>query len=103
MEENKTTESQASPAPEASESGGGDSDVQQNKGMAALSYLGILCLILLLAKRDSKFAQFHAKQGLVLLIAEVILGFAAGLLAIIPVIGWIVDLAVWLYVLIMII
>ena len=43
-------------------------DVQENKLWAVLAYLGVLVLIPLLAKKDSKFSQFHAKQGLVLLI-----------------------------------
>lgn len=36
-----------------------------------LSYIGILCLVPLLARKDDPFAQFHAKQGLVLCVAEV--------------------------------
>ena len=48
-------------------------DVQQNKVMAVLSYFGILVLVPLFAAKDSKFARFHANQGLVLLIAEVAL------------------------------
>ena len=50
-------------------------DVQDNKVMAALSYAWILFLVPLLGKRDSKFAQFHAKQGLVLFIIELVGGF----------------------------
>ncbi len=53
----------------------------EDKVMGVLAYLGILVLIPLLAKRDSEFVQFHAKQGLVLFIAEVILWW-------IPFIGW---------------
>ena len=45
-----------------------------NKIIAALSYIGILCLIPLLAKKDSKFAQEHGKQGLIMLIAWIVLG-----------------------------
>jgi len=39
--------------------------------MGVLAYLGILCLIPFLAAKDSKFAQYHAKQGLTLFICEV--------------------------------
>ena len=49
-----------------------DPDVEANKILAAISYLWILCLIPLLTKKDSKFAQFHAKQGLVLFGIELI-------------------------------
>lgn len=43
-----------------------DQDVESNKSMAAMGYMWILCLVPLLTKQKSKFAQFHAKQGLVL-------------------------------------
>ena len=59
-------------------------DVEENKVMAILSYLGILCLIPLLAKKDSPFAQYHAKQGLVLLL----IWLAIAVVAWVPVIGW---------------
>lgn len=43
-------------------------DIQRNKGMAVVSYLGILVVIPILAASRSRFARFHANQGLVLLI-----------------------------------
>ena len=46
-------------------------DVQKNKVFAILAYLGILVLVPILAAKESKFARFHANQGLVLFIAEV--------------------------------
>ncbi len=49
-----------------------DLDVEVNKGIAVLSYVWILCLVPLLGKRDSEFAQFHAKQGLVLFVIEIV-------------------------------
>ena len=49
-----------------------------------MSYIWILCLIPLLTKRDSKFAMFHAKQGLVLFIAELVVS----LLFFIPFLSW---------------
>jgi len=49
-----------------------DLDVELNKTVAALSYIWILCLVPLLAKKDSEYAQFHAKQGLVLFIVEIV-------------------------------
>ena len=52
-----------------------DKDVEANKAVAALSYAWILCLVPLLGKRDSKFAQFHAKQGLVLFAIELMTTF----------------------------
>lgn len=63
-----------------------DADVETNKLVAALSYLWILCLVPLLLKKDSKFAQHHAKQGLVLFIAEILVSF----INIIPFLGQLV-------------
>ncbi|MBU0636843.1 MAG: hypothetical protein ABH818_00045 [Patescibacteria group bacterium] len=60
-----------------------DLDITKNKNIAALSYVWIICLVPLLGKRDSKFAQFHAKQGLTLFIIEIIVG----LLSWLPVLG----------------
>lgn len=47
-------------------------DIEKNKGMAVISYISILCLIPLFVSKDSKFAQFHAKQGFNLFILEAI-------------------------------
>lgn len=40
--------------------------------LALLSYLWILCLIPLLAKEKDDFVKFHSKQGLALLVCEVV-------------------------------
>ncbi|HBO17157.1 MAG TPA: hypothetical protein DD451_04105 [Candidatus Moranbacteria bacterium] len=47
-------------------------DSQENKAIALLSYISILFLIPLLLKKSSAFCQFHAKQGMVLFIVEVV-------------------------------
>lgn len=44
-------------------------DIEQNKVMAILSYFGILVFIPMFAAKDSKFARYHANQGLALFIA----------------------------------
>ena len=63
-----------------------DKVVEEGKALAWLSYLGILFLIPLLAKKDNGFCLYHAKQGLVFFIIEVVLGF----LGIIPFVGWVI-------------
>ena len=45
----------------------------REKELAALSYLWIFSLIILLAKRDSVFIQQHARQGFVLFILSLLL------------------------------
>lgn len=64
----------------------GGNDIEDNKVIAAISYIGILCLVPLLAKKESAFAQFHGKQGLVLFIVWVVVG----IVAMIPFIGWVI-------------
>ena len=45
---------------------------EQANAMAIISYIGVLCLIPILMKKKDEFISFHAKQGFVLFIAEVI-------------------------------
>ncbi len=45
-------------------------DIQNNKTMGILSYISWLVLIPIFAAKGSKFARFHANQGLVLAIAQ---------------------------------
>ncbi len=69
-------------------------DINNNKVMAVLAYLGILFLIPLFAAKDSKYARFHTNQGIILCIASVALGIVCGILAVIlgfiPFVGWII-------------
>lgn len=60
-------------------------DVEQNKVIALLSYLWLLCLVPLLLKPKSEFCKFHAKQGLVLCIAWLFVW--------IPFLGWLIWIA----------
>jgi fumarate reductase subunit D len=63
--------------------------VSNKNGLAALSYIWVLCLVPLLGSKD-EFVKFHAKQGFVLFIIEL----ALILVAWIPVIGWLLSLIV---------
>lgn len=45
-------------------------DVQNNKVFAIIAYFGILVLVPIFAAKESKFARFHANQGLGLFICE---------------------------------
>ena len=56
-------------------------DVEKNKAMGVLAYLSWLVLIPIFAAKDSKFARFHANQGLVLLIASAIFGVVRWILS----------------------
>ena len=46
-------------------------DVQDNKAMGILAYLGPLVLVPIFAAKESPFARFHANQGLILLIVAI--------------------------------
>lgn len=76
----------------------GKSSDDEGKLFAVLAYLlGIIgFLIVLLAKKDNKFAMYHAKQSLVLIIAALIIfipgSIITAIIGIIPVIGWIIAL-----------
>ena len=64
------------------------SDIENNKVVSLLSYIWILFLVPLLAAKNSKFARFHANQGLVLFICSVVLG----ILAAIPIVKYVAML-----------
>ncbi len=68
-----------------------DKDVEENKLVAALSYLGFLVAVPLFLKRESPYCQFHAKQGLALLIVWIIGSFVFWF----PFIGWAAALVVF--------
>lgn len=56
-------------------------DIEKNKGMSVLAYLSWLVLIPIFAAKESRFARFHANQGLVLLIASVAYGIVKWVLS----------------------
>ena len=74
--------------PETKETKTSDSNL-----MAALSYLWLLSVVMLVVKKDDPFVLFHAKQGLVLFIVSIALWF-------IPVLGWLLQLAIFVMVII---
>lgn len=61
-------------------------DIEKNKAMGILAY--ILFFIPLLAAKDSKFAMYHANQGLALFVSAVAAQVFSHL---IPFIGWLLG------------
>lgn len=55
-------------------------DAQNNKAMGILAYFGILVLIPIFAAKNSKFARYHANQGLVLAICELAYSIVYGII-----------------------
>ena len=62
-------------------------DSKDHRVTAALSYVLLLFLVPM-AKKDSAFCQFHAKQGIALFVTWIVVSFCAW----IPFVGW----AAWL-------
>lgn len=73
-------------------------DIEKNKVWAAISYLGIIGIIIALVceAKDSPFVKFHLNQSIGLLIASVV-AFAV---AMVPVLGWIIAPLLWLVILV---
>lgn len=59
--------------------------------MLVLAYCGPLALIPLLVEKNDPEVQWHAKHGLVIFVAEIILFFVIGILHFIPFLGWILG------------
>lgn len=62
-------------------------DIRENKDVAAFSYIWIMSVVILVARRESPFVRFHAKQGTVLFLISIFLPF-------IPLIGKLLMLLV---------
>ena len=62
-------------------------DISENRFISAISYLSILFLIPLFCRKNSKFARYHASQGLTLFALQAVLAFLSGILSILPFIG----------------
>ena len=63
-------------------------DIQTNKVWAALSYVGILFILPLLVNGgQSRYAKYHANQGFILFLANIVVGIASAILGKIRVLG----------------
>jgi len=64
-----------------------EKEIQEGKFFAVISYISFLCIISLVLKKDNKFAVYHAKQGLVLFVFEVV----CFIVSVIPILGWLLG------------
>ena len=88
-------------------------DIQQNKFMAILSYFGILALIPYFGAKQSPYAQYHAKQGMNLMLVDIGVGILSFIIGLIKVTrtylfyeykvtpGWVVGIQMILYLIIL--
>jgi uncharacterized membrane protein len=73
------------------------SDVDQYKVMGILAYIIFFVPLIAGNYKTSEYVKFHTNQGTILWI----IGFAAGIIALIPVLGWIVAPIVSLVVMVL--
>ena len=66
-----------------------EAQIKDGKGLAWLSYFGILFLIPLLANKDNPYSRWHAVQGMTLFIAYVVLIIVLRILMLIPYVWWV--------------
>ena len=77
---------------------GNNDDLVQKKVICAISYLfGILFFLPLAVYPNDDFAKFHANQSLVILLTAVIGGVVFGILSIIPVVGIVFTVLVYVF------
>lgn len=69
-------------------------DIDKHRAFAILSYLWILFIVGLIAAPNSKFAKYHANQGLVLFLASVIASVSCMVIGFIPLLNLALVLAV---------
>ncbi len=65
------------------------------KAFGILAYLGWLVLVPIFAGK-TEFSRFHANQGLVLAIAEIVVTIVAVIMMFIPIVGWIIGILLYL-------
>lgn len=88
MEQIEVPEQTPSHNVSVNDSGGSEvHDIDENKDLAAFSYLWIMSVVVFLTKRKSPFIRYHSKQAIVLFLLSIMTYF-------IPVIGRFLELIV---------
>lgn len=68
----------------------GDPDIQKNKALAVLCYIGLFLFVPLVAANDSPFVRFHLNNGLWLTISYLIC-------ACVPIVGWLACVVLFVF------
>lgn len=79
---------------------------KDNSDSKLFAFLGVFLtvigfIIVLLTKKEDKYAMYYAKQGLILFIVWIIAWIAMIILAFIPFLGWLIDILLWIALLIL--
>jgi uncharacterized membrane protein len=75
------------------------SSVAEDKTIAIVSYLtliGFIVAIILHGSKKTRLGAYHLRQSLGLMLTSFAMIFVGMILAFIPFVGWIADLALWL-------
>ena len=57
--------------------------------------IGFIVAVIMHGEKKSRFAAYHLRQSLGLMLTSIALGWAAVVLAFIPFVGWLLGLAAW--------
>lgn len=66
-------------------------DIRANASLSGACYIAFLFFLPLVMRPDSRFARFHANQGLVLFIFSAIIGVLETVVDVIPIVGGILK------------
>ena len=69
-----------------------EEEIREGAAFAALSYVFFLWILAFIFKKDNRFAHFHARQGLVIFILEIICFF----IPFIPILGGLLYVWGWI-------
>ena len=75
---------------------------EKNTSMAIIAYI-VFFLPLLTEEKEDPYVKFHVKQGLVLFLAFIAAAIISFIFALIPVIGWLINLALYITLLILLV
>jgi uncharacterized membrane protein len=71
-------------------------DIEQNKVVSGLAYLGILFFLPLVVCPNSKFGKFHANQGITLFFVYLAIGVINVVFGFVPFFGWYIGKVLYL-------
>ena len=77
-------------------------DAMKNEDSKGFAFLGIFLtvigfVIVLLTHKKDKYAMYYAKQGLIIFFGFLVAGAVSAILGWIPIVGWIVSTASWIF------
>lgn len=75
----------------------GSNNGSNNTLMCVLSYFGIFALIPYFTQKDDAFINWHARQGLLITAAAIVISFTLGVLSLVPAVGVVASILSMLF------